>query len=320
MRAAYLKMTVATALFGSYLVASKLILQQAPVFTATLVRLVIAALVLGAYVAIRRSGAWHRPSLRDCLVLFAQGALGVFLFSIFAMYGVSMTGGIEAGVILSMVPVAMSFVALVFFKEVLSTQRLLGIALSVVGAVSINAMISHSSSGAGHSNVLMGSFLLLCAVACEAIFLTFGKLLSQPIAPERLSLILAVIGALLFVVPASIEINGFLHASYSWKTWALMIYTGVAINGLAAVLMYDSMQEVDTTVASAFTALTPLSGTILAVFFLGETLHTYHLVGMVLVVVGVFVVAKDTGRKSSATAPSARNWRPWRQASAQSGQ
>ena len=39
MRSAYLKMTVATMLFGSYLVASKLILKEAPVFTATLVRL-----------------------------------------------------------------------------------------------------------------------------------------------------------------------------------------------------------------------------------------------------------------------------------------
>lgn len=315
MRSAYLKMSLATALFGSYLVASKLILQEAPVFTATFVRLLSAALLLALYVGIRSPKGWHMPSKRDWLILGTQCTLGVFLFSIFAMYGVSMTGGIESGVILSTVPIAMSFIALVFFKEKLSARRILGIALSVVGAVSINAMAARSSNGAAHGSVLLGSLLLLCAVACEAVFLTFGKFLSQPILPERLSLILAAMGTLLFLVPASIEPQGLWHAHYSWRTWALMIYTGVAINGLAAVLMYDAMNHVDTTVASAFTALTPVSGTILAMLFLGETLQGYHLIGMVLVVVGVFVVAREANTTPTKTADNVRHRKPWHFAS-----
>jgi drug/metabolite transporter (DMT)-like permease len=70
-----------------------------------------------------------------------------------------------------------------------------------------------------------------------------------------------------------------------------MVYTGVAINGIAAVLIYDSMGQVDTTVAGAFTALTPVSGTVLAMVFLGESLHSHHLLGMALVIAGVFLVA-----------------------------
>ena len=192
------------------------------------------------------------------------------------MYGVSKTGGIESGVILSTVPIAMSFIAFVFFKEKLSTSRIAGIFLAVVGAVSINAMATHAANGSSHEDVLLGSLLLLCAVVCEAVFLTFGKLLSRPMLPERLSLLLASMGAVLFLIPASIEPNGLWVAHYSLRTWALMIYSGVAINGLAAVLMYDAMNSVDTTVASAFTALTPVSGTVLSVLFLGEALHGYH--------------------------------------------
>jgi drug/metabolite transporter (DMT)-like permease len=258
-RIAYVKMTAATVLFGSYLVASKLILQEAPVFTATLVRLVSAAAVLGLYVGLRLSGGWRRPGPKDCLLLGTQSVLGVFLFSIFAMTGARMTGGIESGAILSTVPIAMSFIALVFFREPLSARRFFGIALSVIGAAGIGAMASRLPSQGAHDNALLGSLLLGCAVACEAVFLTFGKFLSHPIAPERLSLILAVIGALLFVVPAAVEPRGLLHARYSLQTWVLMVYSGVAINGVAAVLMYDSMNHVDTTVASAFTALTPVA-------------------------------------------------------------
>jgi drug/metabolite transporter (DMT)-like permease len=297
----HLKMIAASVFFGSYLIASKLILQEAPVFTATLVRLVSAALVLGIYIQFRRSDAWRMPSIRDLFILFLQSALGVFLFSIFAMNGVSLTGGIESGVILSTVPIAVTIIALIFFGERLTLQRSIGVVLSVAGAASISAMaLSRSSPDHAQEYTLLGPALLFCAVACEAVFLTFGRFLSEPLPPERLSLVLALIGAALFIPPAAMEDNGFLHANYSLKTWGLMIYTGVAINGIAAVLIYDSMDKVDTTVAAAFTALTPVSGTLLAILFLNEKMNSSHLIGMLLVISGVFVVATTpTTQKTS---------------------
>ena len=291
MRVAYLKMILATTLFGSYLVASKLILREVPVFTATLVRLASAAVVLAMVVHLSGREAWQRPSLRDAMLLFVQSGFGVFLFSIFAMQGVRLTGGIEAGVILSTVPIAMSVVALLFLGERLTAKRGVGIALSVAGTASISAMAAQLSPGTDHVHSWLGPTLLLCAVACEAIFLTFGRLLSRPLSPDRLSLVLTVFGAVLFIIPAALEPNGLVHAHYTWQTWGLMIYTGVAINGIAAVLIYDCMNRIDATVVAAFTALTPISGTFLSVLFLGELLHGYHIVGIALVITGVIVVA-----------------------------
>jgi len=297
MRGAFLKMTIATLLFGSYLVASKLILREAPVFTATLVRLASAALVLGLVVGLRRGAPWHRPSGRDAALLLAQSGVGVFLFSVCAMNGVRLTGGIESGVILSLVPIAVSVVAVLFLGERLTVRRGLGILLSVTGAAVISAVAARggpaASEGAG---AWLGIALLLCAVGCEAVFLTFGRFLSRPLPPDRLSLVIAALGALMFLVPAMLEPGGLREAGYSWRTWALMIYTGVAINGIAAVLIYDSMGRVDATVAGAFTALTPVSGTVLALWLLDEALHPHHLLGMALVITGVFLVAA-TGRQ-----------------------
>lgn len=305
MTGAYLRMTVATALLGSYLIAGKVIVKEAPVFTATLVRLVSAAIVLSVYVAYTKP---RRPSIskRDCAVLFAQAFLGVFLFSVCALYGVKFTGGIESGVILSMVPIAICVVALVFLKESLTPWRGLGIALSVVGAASINVMAMDESAGVS-SNIALGALLLTGAVMCEAVFVTFGKLLDSPLSPSVLSLILAIVGSALFIVPAGFELPGVLRSHISWQTWAMMIYTGVAINGVAVVLVYDALDRLDTTVVAAFTALTPVSGTILAMVFLGEKLYTFHVVGMVLVVAGVFIVAREVnaaGRKDRQAAPA----------------
>ncbi|MFJ8668341.1 DMT family transporter [Streptomyces sp. NPDC093600] len=296
MRAVHVKMTVATVLLGSYLVAGKLILEEVPVFTATFFRLVSAVAVLAVYVALKSRGGLVRPGRRDGTVIFAQALLGVFLFSVLAMYGVKYTGAIEAGVILGMVPISICLVAVLFLRERLSARRRIGIVIAVLGAAGINALSAGGSGGSG-SNEVLGALLLVGAVLCEAVFVTFGKLLSRPIPPATLSLILSVVGALMFLGPAAVETSLAELTQISWQTWALMVYTGVAINGVAVVLMYDSLDSVDTAVVAAFTALTPVSGAILSVLLLGEELHAYHLAGMVLVVTGVYVVANEKSGK-----------------------
>lgn len=296
MKSPYLKLLLATLLFGSYLVVSKIILREVPVFTATFIRLISATAFILPMVLRRYKGTWVWPGIRDAAVLFTQSALGVFLFSIFAMQGVRLTGGIESGVILSLVPIAVSLISLMFLDERMQASRVFGIVLAVAGAASISAF---SNTNANASTSWLGMGLLTCAVLCEAVFLTFGKLLRTPQPPEKLSFILAAVGTALFAIPAALESHGlFSNTSYSFSAWMLMIYTGIAINGLAAVLIYSSMEKVDTSVAAAFTALTPVSGTLLAIVFLHEALHLNHIIGMVLACSGVFIVATANARKT----------------------
>jgi drug/metabolite transporter (DMT)-like permease len=305
MRVDYLKLLLATVLFGSYLVASKLILREVPVFTATLVRLLSAALVLACYVRARGMRV-PRLGARDVTVVVVQAAFGMLLFSVLAMYGVQYTGAIESGVILSMVPVGTSIVALVFLREHSSATRIGGILVAVCGIAGIT-VFGGRSGGASHA--VLGAVLLLGAVACEVVFLTFGKLLSQPVSPAMMSLLLSVLGAALVLFPALHEMREVAWSHVSWGTWLLMIYTGVAINGIAVVLMYDGMNRIETSVVSAFTALTPVSGTVLSVIFTGEALHVYHLGGIAMVVAGVFIVLQDAQRAKLRSADDGRRHR-----------
>lgn len=221
----YLKVIVATALLGSYLVASKVILHELPVFTATFLRLAVASAALALFLWLKPKRdktrgtriRQARPGRRDISILFTQTLFGVFLFSIFAMYGVKLTGAIEAGVILGMVPVSVTLVAVLLLGERMTSRRIVGTALAVIGAVSINVVSAGSSTGQSGTDAAIGALLLGCAVLCEAAFLTFGKLLTVPIAPAKLSLILSLGGTLMFAVPAALEFDWALLTAVSWQ-------------------------------------------------------------------------------------------------------
>jgi drug/metabolite transporter (DMT)-like permease len=292
MRADYLKLLLATLLLSSYLVASKLVLHEVPVFIATFVRLVSALIALSVYMRVRRMRV-PRIGLRDAGVVTIQAGLGIMLFSVLALYGLRFTGAIESGVVLSMVPVVTSLTACVVFREHLSRMAMGGITIAV-GGVCTMAVCSASGGGMQASaHGMLGIGLLCGAVVCETVFLTFGKLLSKPLAAPVLSWLLCAIGALMVAVPAGIEWHGLTLASVSWRSWALLIYSGVAVNSVAVVLMYDCLSRLETSVVSAFTALTPVSGTILAVLLTGESFHLYHVAVVGLAVSGVYLVVRD---------------------------
>ncbi|MEY9969463.1 hypothetical protein ABIA33_007551 [Streptacidiphilus sp. MAP12-16] len=45
-------------------------------------------------------------------------------------------------------------------------------------------------------------------------------------------------------MPTAMEFDWAVISHVSWQAWALMIYTGVAVNGVAVVPMFDSMDAI----------------------------------------------------------------------------
>ncbi|MFM0738668.1 DMT family transporter [Paraburkholderia xenovorans] len=304
MRADYLKLLLATLLLSSYLVASKLVLHEVPVFIATFVRLLSALIALSGYLWVRRIRV-PRIGLRDAGVVTTQAGLGIMLFSVLALYGLRFTGAIESGVVLSMVPVVTSLTACIVFREHLSRMSVGGILIAVGGVCAMTVLSAGNGSTQANEHSVLGMGLLFGAVICETVFLTFGKLLSKPLAPPVLSWLLCAIGALMVALPAGVEWRGMSLGAVSWRSWALLVYSGVAVNSVAVVLMYDCLKRLETSVVSAFTALTPVSGTILAVLLAGEDFHLYHVAVVGLAVSGVYLVVRDAETRSRQSAPDA---------------
>lgn len=293
-RVAYIQMTLAMLLIGSLFVVSKVIVQSVPVFIASFLRQFLAFVVLALWLYAQKS-PMPRIDRRDYGVLFIQGFVGIFLFSLFALYGLKRTHAIDANIITSTTPLSMMLIAVFLLGERLTARRAWALLFAVLGTLAINVLGTHESGA--RQDVWLGNALVVLAVLAEGVFFGFGKLLKSPISSTWLSLILTGIGSVFFLpfaLYASVTQDlGQIHA----LTWALVLYSGVVITAFAVVLMNRGLQQVPASNASIFTALMPVSGVVLSVLFLHETFHWYHALGMVLVLAAMGLVMwekKDT--------------------------
>ena len=293
-KTAYVQMTLAMLLIGSLFVVSKVIVQSVPVFVASFLRQFLAFLALVAWLYVQKS-TMPKIERRDWGVLLIQGVVGIFLFSVFALYGLKYTNAIDANIITSTTPLSMMLIAVLLLGERLTMRRVSALLLALLGTLAINVLGTHD--GGTRQDVWFGNGLVVLAVLAEGVFFGFGKLLKSPISSTWLSLILTAIGSVLFAPFAAYSAVSTDWSQVPWTTWLLVLYTGVALTAFGVVLMNRGLQQVPASNASIFTALMPVSGVVLSVIFLREQFHWYHALGMVLVLVAMALVMfekKDT--------------------------
>ncbi|MED1664179.1 DMT family transporter [Brevibacillus laterosporus] len=292
---AYVKVSIAMSIVGSFVVVNKFILEQIPIFLASELRLLIASLIL-LPMFYRKERRFPTLYKKDAFVLLVQSFVGIFLFSVCLLYGLQYTSAVESGIVLSCTPAAMGVIAYVFLKEKLGVAKISGILLTILGTISINVFGIISTNSISFSS-LFGNFLILCAVIGDAIFFSFGKLLSKAWSPLAISTALSIIGAILFLPLAIHDSLSIDFSQISISVWLLVFYTAIIVTILAVILMNQGLKVIPASVASVFTALTPITTILLSSLVLKEDIYWYHILGMGFVVLGIIVLTR-TNEKS----------------------
>lgn len=276
-------------IIGSFVVVNKFILQWIPVFAASEFRLFIASVVFVPVFLIKKQKL-PKFSFRDAVILFLQSFVGVFMYSLCILYGLQRTSAIESGIILSTAPAIMALISWIFLKEKISHSKLAGITFIVTGTLSVNiAGILLSGEIAFRS--LFGDLLILLAVISNAIFFLFGKLLTRW-SPMAISMILSVIGAILFLPFSVTELSISKLQRIPLSIWILVLYTGVVVTVFAVYLMNRGVKYVPGNIASAFPALETISTTFLSWSILNEKIYWYHFLGIAFILFGIWVMTR----------------------------
>jgi drug/metabolite transporter (DMT)-like permease len=279
---------------GSSVVAGKLIVQSFPVFLASELRFLVATIIL-VPILLKDEGM---PSLRkkDYLFLFLQALSGVFLFNILMLYGLTRTTATEAGLITSTIPACTGLLSFFFLKEKLTKNIIIGICLATIGTITINAPGIFGTSHTYYLSVV-GNLLVFGAVICEALFIIFGKFVSQRVSALAIATIVSCFGAILFLPFALYESSRFAYEKVSIAEWGLIMYFGIVVTVIAFILMHLGIAKVSANMAGILTGFLPISSIALASLVLGEAISYVQLVGCALILVALYFLTRQPALK-----------------------
>lgn len=274
------------ALFGSATPVSKLVGEGLPVFTASLLRVLLGALSLYPFVAADLSDRIRSLSPRDWLYLSVIALFGMVGFTVFLIYGMKFISGVAGSVVMSFTPALTALAAFLFMGSAMDWRRGLAIALGVAGVVVIN-LFRGAFGDDGSEHFYLGVALVLAAIACEACYTLIGKKATEHLPPLFASFMACIMSIPLFLLLALTDWQQAAFDEVRLTTWGALLWWGIGTLGAGSALWYSGIARAEGTTAAGFMAVMPLSALLLSYLLLHETFQVIHLLGIGLVLASV---------------------------------
>ncbi|MEN9658799.1 MAG: hypothetical protein RL571_2264 [Pseudomonadota bacterium] len=237
--------------------------------------LVLTPFVLRAVWQQRAIVAAHWPKLAFL------GCLGMGMYQGLAYEAAKTTSAIHMGVVVALMPLFSTLLASLFAGEALSTSRLGGVGLSLLGLL---ILCTHGQPATLlHGAVQLGDALMLIAVASNALYGVLLKRWALPLSTWQQLYVQAGFGILMllpfwWLAPAS---------PITTQNIPLILYAGIPASIGAPFCWMSGIKILGPARASLFMNLLPLFVALAASTLLGEQLYAYHAVGGVLALAGV---------------------------------
>jgi drug/metabolite transporter (DMT)-like permease len=202
-------------------------------------------------------------------------------------YGLHFTTASNASLLMSTAPILAALFASLFRIERVTLKSALGIGVAFLGVFFV-IKGDFSDLGLGKTT-LMGDFLMLGAALSWALFSIFAKPFLRDYSILKLTAWSAQFGAV-FLVPfilGPLAQGAFAHPTL--KGWLCLLYISILGNAVAHVFWVTGISKIGPTRTTMYQTFVPVVAIFFAVMFLGESLLGVQIVGVVLVIGGVYV-------------------------------
>jgi len=266
-------------------VAGRIVALEVGPFSAAFLRFLTASICLLFIGLTADEGRLSLPNKRLVLPLILLGLTGVFSYNVFFFLGLERIEASRAALIIACNPVFITLFAAIFFGDRLHPSALLGIFLSLTGAVIVitRGDVIHALEG----GVGLGEGFIFCCVLSWAAYSLIGKSILTRLTPLDSVTWSSIIGTGALIVPAFMEGLPSKIGTISMSSWVSIFYLGVFGTVLGFVWYYKGIRKIGPSRASQFINLVPVSAILLAALILEEPLTPSLLVGGVLVLAGI---------------------------------
>jgi len=287
----YISLSLAMIIVGSSVVVGKLLIMEFPVFLASGLRFAIASVIIWPIILIKEKG-FPQIIRKDWFVFSIMAFCGQFIFTVLMLIGLKYTQAMEAGMITSTTPAFMAGVSFLMLKERLDVRQIAGIVFATLGVLVVNGLfLPHSSENDINGENILGNILICGAVMGEAFFLLLAKKITSSVSDLCTTGILCLLGVVMFLPFSIYESINFHFEKVSIYDWLYMLYFGAVYTVVAYIFWFRGVKKVNGSTASVFTALIPMSATILSVICLNEKLTLSHAIGFILITASIILMS-----------------------------
>lgn len=237
---------------------------------------------------------WLPAAVRQWSIIKANLPLLLWLsitsvgcFNTFIYLGVETTTATNTTLLHAIIPVLILVLNRLFFKESISLLQWGGIAASMFGVV---VLITH-----GHVERILslhlnpGDLWILAAIGVWAAYSITLKFKPSELEPFTFFGLSVLIGLLAIAPFALYEQGGLNLPDMERSVWGVVVYVAIFPSILAFTFWNRGVSELGASTAGLFIYLIPVFGTLLSVVVLNESMHAYHIVGIALIVLGIWL-------------------------------
>ncbi|MGM0420061.1 MAG: DMT family transporter [Bacillota bacterium] len=210
------------------------------------------------------------------------------LYFTFEITGINLTTSSQAGLMISLIPVAVAIFGAIFLKEIPGLKQLFFIFLSVSG-VAVIVSFQGELASSGH---LAGIILLLGAVISAGIYNIVSRSISVSFTPVEITFFMSYTGAVLFNIIGFLQFEGSLAAYVGLisrqEILAAIFYLGLLSTVVAFFMMNYTLSRLPASQAAVFANLTTVISILAGVFLRNEPFYPLQVVGAAMIILGVW--------------------------------
>jgi drug/metabolite transporter (DMT)-like permease len=266
---------------------------------------------------ISRRDELRRLSRRDWMHMLYQAFFGIVLFRILTVEGVARTSSIEAGIILSATPAAMTILAVLILKERPHRRKLFAVALTVVALILVNLGPGATAEGrpvqidseersvseivddstVSKRNRLIGNMLILSAVFSDSLMTIFRRKSGQRVSHVTNTTVLVTTSFIIFGLAVLVERPSI--GSMTGETLLVLAAIGVFGTTLGYLLWGYGAARIPAATTAVTVAALPITAVVLGVILLDEVVTIRHVTGATVGIAGMVLGALPTKESTS---------------------
>lgn len=249
-----------------------------------LLRLIISSILL--FVVVASIGKLNKIRKEDIKTFIFLSFLSPFLYFLGESSGVNLTPSTLAAVIIATIPLFSPIGAYFYLKEKITLMNFLGIVISIVG---VGFVIFHRGINFTDVNPLGVAFLFLAVVSGLGYSIVVKKLTDK----YNVYSIVAYqnfIG-IFFFLPLFfwLDYKQFVQVVPTWEVIVPLLNLGVFASTFAFIFFTYAIKNLGISKANIFTNAIPVLTAVFAYFMLGEEITPMKILGIMIVVFGLFL-------------------------------